>query len=76
MTRDLFGEETRPVAAGGEVSLALVFHRDSGAAVLLSETGRELDAQWAPLSQVSRGEGPEANVWTMPIWLARDRGWM
>ena len=75
MTRDLFGFDASPAEGSGEVSVALIFHDASPKAWLLSETGRDVDAQWAPKSQVKRGEGRDENVWTMPRWIAADRGW-
>jgi len=74
MTRDLFGFDSRDPPAKGEVSIALILHDQTDKAWLLSETGKAVDAQWAPKSKAKRGEGRDANVWTMPVWLARDRG--
>ncbi|MFZ5719217.1 MAG: hypothetical protein ACOY5Y_07085 [Pseudomonadota bacterium] len=31
--------------------------------------------KWAPRSLVTRGEGPEAGLFTMPKWVAVERGW-
>lgn len=76
MTGDLFGEARRSEPPRGSVSLALVLHDQTEKAWLLGETIDGRDAQWAPKSQVTRGEGRDANVWTMPAWLAADRGWM
>lgn len=33
-------------------------------------------AKWAPKSEVARGEGLEANLFTMPRWIAAERGWL
>ena len=77
MTRDLFGfdaPDDGPKA--GEVALALVLHDERPASWLLGETIDRRGAKWAPKSEVRRGEGRDENVWTMPAWLARDRGWM
>lgn len=77
MTRDLFGEEmARPPPRVGEVELALVLHDESPKAWLLADGIDRRTAQWTPKSQVKRGEGRDANVWTVPAWLARDRGWL
>lgn len=76
MTRDLFGFEACAPVARGEVSLALVWHREGHAAVLLGQTDDAREARWVPKSEVRRGEGRDRDVWTMPAWLARDRGWL
>lgn len=76
MMRDLFGEETGPVEANGSVTLALVEHSGTAKAWLLGETEDVREAKWAPRSEVTRGEGRDENLWTMPTWLARDRGWI
>lgn len=76
MTRDLFGEVPADEARPGDVSLSLVLHDQSPAAWLLAEGIDRRDAKWAPKSEVKRGEGRDENVWTMPRWLARDRGWL
>ena len=74
--RDMFGHEPPAAAADGSVSLALTLHSTGAKAWLLSATGKVVDAAWAPFSKATRGEGRDENVWTMPVWLARDRGWM
>jgi len=76
MTRDLFGDEVGPAEFNGSVVLALVVHDESPKAWLLGETEDGREAQWVPKSQVKRGEGRDENVWTVPSWLARDRGWV
>ena len=78
MSRDLFGFDTQSGRGrgGGEVALSLVLHREGVSAWLLAEGLDVVDAQWVPKSQVRRGEGRDENVWSMPAWLARDRGWM
>jgi hypothetical protein len=58
------------------VEIALVLHAESPIAWLLSDTDDRADAKWAPKSQVTRGEGRDDDVWTMPEWLAIDRGWL
>jgi hypothetical protein len=75
MTGDLFGFDDVAEPPKGSVALALVLHDQTDKAWLLSETGRDVDAHWAPKSQCKRGEGRDENVWTMPAWLAADRGW-
>lgn len=79
MSADLFGQA--PPAPGRDdapVCLKLTHfpERDTRLAAFLSATGRQADGRHAPLSRISRGEGPEIDVWTMPRWVARDRGWL
>lgn len=74
--KDLFGEMPDPVDDQAPVTLALVLHDQSAAAWLLSDGGARSRPQWAPRSQIKRGEGRDENQWTMPRWLARDRGWV
>lgn len=74
--RDLFGETPRPAPKAGEVALAMVLHGQTDKAWLLAETSYSRDAQWAPKSHAKRGEGRDENIWTMPTWLAQERGWM
>ncbi len=76
MTRDLFGKTPRPAPRAGEIALAMVLHGQTDKAWLLAETNDRLDAQWAPKSHAKRGEGRDENIWTMPTWLAQERGWM
>ncbi|SPU55887.1 Uncharacterised protein [Brevundimonas vesicularis] len=76
MTRDLFGETPRPAPKAGEIALAMVLHDQTDKAWLLAETNDRREAQWAPKSQARRGEGRDENIWTMPTWLAQERGWM
>lgn len=73
---DLFGHEPPPPSADGTVSLTLTLHRTSAKAWLLSANGHAVDAAWVPFSEATRGEGRDESVWTMPVWLARDRGWL
>jgi hypothetical protein len=76
VTRDLFGEAPRPGPKAGEIALALVLHDQTDKAWLLAENNDRREAQWAPKSQAKRGEGRDENIWTMPTWLAQERGWM
>lgn len=77
MSGDLFGfEPLRAEPKAGEVQLALVLHDERPKSWLLGETIDARKAKWAPKSEVRRGEGRDENVWTMPTWLARDRGWL
>lgn len=72
---DLFGFDDPSGPPQGSVLLALVLHDQTEAAWLLGETNDRRDAKWAPKSKAKRGEGRDENVWTMPAWLASDRGW-
>ena len=74
MSDDLFGFEAREETASGDVALALIFHDDTAKAWLLGESDDVRMAKWVPKSQAKRGEGRDENVWTMPAWLAKDRG--
>lgn len=77
MSGDLFGfDPPGGEPAKGEVSLALVLHGETSAAWLLAESNDRREARWAPKSKAKRGEGRDENVWTMPAWLAADRGWL
>lgn len=73
---DLFGfDDPREPEGKGKVALALVEHRTGKQAWLLSETGQLADAKWLPFSLAVRGEGRDANVWTIAKWKARELGW-
>jgi len=74
--RDLFGDAPGAGPANGEIALALVLHDQTDKAWLLAETIDRRAAHWAPKSKAKRGEGRDENIWTMPTWLARERGWM
>ena len=74
--RDLFGEMPRPEPKAGDVALAMVLFDQTDKAWLLGQTQDRREAQWAPKSQAIRGEGRDEMIWTMPAWLARERGWM
>lgn len=77
MTADLFG--FTPAAAppqDGEISLTMTLHDQSIDAWLLATGIDRRAAKWVPKSRCQRGEGRDENVWTMPSWMARDRGWM
>lgn len=76
MTHDLFGFDPPPEPWAGEASVALVLHRETDRAWLLADGNDVREAKWAPKSEARRGEGRDENIWTMPVWLARDRGWL
>lgn len=77
MDRDLFGDPVgREEAPAGQVTLALVLHDQGVKAWLLADGLDCREAHWVPKSQCVRGEGRDENQWTMPLWLAKDRGWL
>jgi len=77
MTGDLFGHDPpKREAGGGQVALAMVLHGETASAWLLAEGLDRREARWVPKSECHRGEGRDENVWTLPSWMARDRGWM
>lgn len=77
-TPDLFGEIPREGDPKAPVRLAMTVHRTGQKAWLLTARddpdGR--NGQWLPFSVASRGEGREADLFTMPRWIAADRGWL
>lgn len=74
--RDLFGEEVEAVDDGAPVTVPLVLHRETARAWLLAEGRDRREGRWVPRSEVTRGEGRDENQWTMPRWMAVDRGWL
>ena len=74
-TRDLFGGETPRKAITGTVSLRMVVHDSTARAWMLGADIDRKNARWVPRGEVSRGAGRDEDVWTMPRWLAVDRGW-
>jgi len=55
------------------IDLSLMVHHVTEKAVLLSDTGEVSKAKWCPLSQVeNNGDG----TWTMPEWLAKEKGFI
>jgi hypothetical protein len=76
VNRDLFGEPPTPPRDRTPVTLGLQFVDQSEKAWLLRASGRRGVTAWAPKSEVTRGEGPRAGEFTMPRWIARERGWL
>lgn len=74
--RDLFGLVPDPPPASGPVTVRMVLHDRSDRAWLLAPDLDRRKAKWVPMSQAVRGEGPDENMWTMPAWMARERGWI
>jgi hypothetical protein len=68
--RNRSGDE--PARKSDLVDLALHQHRETPAALLLSDDGDRSRAQWAPKSLIEASGG----VFTMPSWLAREKGWL
>jgi hypothetical protein len=42
----------------------------------LSPDGKPSRAKFAPRALVTRGVGKDINVFSMPRWVARERGWL
>lgn len=64
--------------ARGTMELALFVHRRLEDSWLVSPTGVERDAKPAPVSLAIGKVEIEPGQWaalTLPVWLARDRGW-
>ena len=58
------------------VQVAFRLHHETDKAWLVSPPGNPAAAGWLPKSKASRGVGRDEYVWTMPDWMARDRGWL
>ncbi|RZJ19108.1 MAG: hypothetical protein EON91_02625 [Brevundimonas sp.] len=77
MTLDLFGTAfDAPGDDHSPVSMTMTVHDERPASWLLAKGIDRRGARWVPKSEVRRGVGRDENVWTMPRWLARDRGWL
>jgi hypothetical protein len=77
--RDLFGEIPKKLAdPNGLVSLRLTAleHGETDAAWLLSKGERGEKPKHAPKRLVKRGTGHLVDVFTMPRWLANEKGWL
>ena len=75
--KDLFGDVPEPARDDAPVSLSLiVVGTPSAAAWPLSDGRPGSPVRWVPKSRVRRGEGRDENLWTMPRWMARERGWL
>lgn len=55
------------------VDVALIVHRETKKAWLVSDTGREAEAHWLAKSQGERGLGV---TFTVPRWIARQNRWV
>lgn len=79
MAADLFGDDPPPLKdPNGKVRLHLTAfdHRKTAKALFLSKTGREAHGKYVPISEVAHGVGPDINLWTLPRWLAAEKGWL
>ena len=58
------------------VDLTLQQHHETDKAFLVSDDGNREKAVWLPKSQVERGDakGRGVYIFTMPTWLATDKG--
>lgn len=77
--RDLFGHKPAKLAdPNGLVAIPLSahVHGETEHAWLLSKTPSRAGAKHAPKSKVTRGVGRDINVFTMPRWLASEKGWL
>ena len=74
----LFGDADRRSHSKRTVEVTLIAFDDAETplAWLVGESEARADAKWLPKSLATRGEGRDANVWTMPEWVAIDRRWV
>lgn len=76
--RDLFGPQKATPrdkrADAKPVRIRLSYEGETNDAWHLAKAGQE--PRWIPKSVVSRGEGAEEDVWTVPPGWARERGWL
>jgi hypothetical protein len=76
---DLFGHKPVKLAdPNGLVSLTLTAleHGETPAAWLLVKPEKGATPRHAPKRLAKRGVGPLAGVFTMPRWLADEKGWL
>ncbi len=75
--RELFGAPpARPPRDTTPVKIRMAKIDETDAGIFLAPAGRKGSARWAPKSEVRAGEGLDANLYTMPRWVARERGWL
>jgi hypothetical protein len=74
--RDLFGAADDASDGGERVELVMVYVDQTAKAWLLRQSGRPNSTQWAPKQLVTRADPPHQDVFAMPRWIARDRGWL
>lgn len=74
--RQLFGPPPpAPPRDHTPVKVPLLYVTETDDGWLLRATSGA-DAKWAPKREAKRGVGINENVFTMPRWLARERGWL
>jgi hypothetical protein len=75
---DLFGHKGPTPKDTTPVSVPLMHHPagSTDKAWMLSKPGRGNAPKHAPRSLVTEGEGPNAGIFTMPRWIALERGWL
>ena len=56
------------------VDLAVIKHRETEKAWLVSDTGESKDGVWIPKSQAELYEGQSGSTLTCPEWLATEKG--
>ena len=76
INRDLFGAAPPTPRDERPVRLPMVLMHQTQEGWFLSPDGKSGRAKWAPKSKVSRGVGADATLFTMPRWIARERGWL
>jgi hypothetical protein len=76
-TRALFGDRA-PARPRDETPVTLPLERldETDKAWLLRAGLKGSQARWAPKALVSRGAGVEAHLFSMPRWVAAERGWL
>ena len=73
--RDLFGER-RGEDDGGDVELLMTVTVETSRAWALVSKTKGGSARWVPKSMVRRSAAPHEDVFTMPRFMARERGWL
>lgn len=63
---------------GEIVEIELHMHTQTDKAWKLSDDGEPKNAKWAPKAEVQRGDKVSTGAYkfTLPEWLAIDRGWV
>lgn len=76
VNHDLFGLPPTPARDRTPVTLRMRQIDRTELGLFLSLDGVKNSAKWAPASEIKRGEGADENLFTMPKWVARERGWL
>lgn len=74
--RSLFPGLPPPPRDPSPVTIALRVLDQTDKAFLLVCEARKAKPAWAPKSELMRGEGHQEGLFTMPRWVARERGWL